>query len=131
MKQFTMIMVFFAFGVIASEIVTKSSAPFSFPTTVGVVWKNTVNENNASFISQTRRSGKNIVEFLWSFSSKVDKGNISVFNLSGSRIKMFSVSSREGSVQWDIYAGKKIAQGIYFAKLTCGNFKKDLRIIIN
>jgi hypothetical protein len=126
-----MLIMLFAIGAIASETVTKNSAVFSFPTTVGVVWKNSTNGKDPSFVSQTHYAGKKVVELSWFLSGQSDKGYISVFNLAGSRIKTFRITSREGSVQWDATSGTRIAKGIYFAKLVCGTFTKNLRIILN
>lgn len=115
----------------AAETVTKNSAPFSFPLTVGVAWKQSFQGKNISFASQSSLRGRKIIEFSWSLSGKIEKGNISVFNLAGARIKSFPVSSREGSVQWDVASGKKAARGVYFATLVCGSYQKSLKIIIN
>jgi flagellar hook assembly protein FlgD len=115
----------------ASETVTKSSAAFSFPLTVGVSWKQSFQGKNISFASQSSLRGRKVVEFSWSLSNANENGNISVFNLAGARVKSFPVSSRNGSVQWDVASGKKAAKGVYFAKLTCGTYQKSLKIIIN
>jgi hypothetical protein len=118
-------------GAIAAETVVKSSALFSFPLTVGVNWKQSFQGKNISFASQSSLRGRKVVEFSWSLSSAMEKGDISVFNLAGARVKSFPVSSRNGSVQWDVATGKKAAKGVYFVKLTCGTYQKSLKIIIN
>jgi hypothetical protein len=60
----------------------------------------------------------------------VKKGSISVYNIAGMKLATFPVSSSEGSVQWKGAADKKAGNGIYFAKLTCGSFKKNLKIAV-
>jgi hypothetical protein len=114
-----------------AETAVKSSAPFSFPTVVGVAWKVSSSGKDLSFVGHTRFSGRKIVELSWSMPGTMEKGSISIFNLAGATIKTFPVGSREGSVLWDAGSGKKAAKGIYFAKLTCGNYKKNVKIIIN
>jgi hypothetical protein len=132
MKQFVLLIIAMCtIALFASETVTKSSAPFAFPLTVGVAWKQTFQGKNISFASQSSLRGRKVVEFSWSLSGNNEKGDISVFNLAGARVKSFSVSSRNGNVQWDVASGKKAAKGVYFAKLTCGTFQKSLKIIIN
>jgi hypothetical protein len=132
MKQFVLLMITLcAIAPFASETVTKSSTPFSFPLTVGVAWKQSFQGKNISFFSQSPLRGRKVVEFSWSLSGDIEKGDISVFNLAGARIKSFPISSRNGSVQWEVASGKKAARGIYFAKLACGSYQKSLKIIIN
>ena len=131
MKPFIMLVAICAIGAIAAETVVKSSAPFSFPLTVGTIRNQSFQGKNPLFVSQIPNRGRKIVEFSWSLSGGNEKGDISIFNLAGSRIKSFPVSSREGSVQWDVASGKKAAGGVYFAKLTCGTYQKSLKIIIN
>ncbi|MGB7568043.1 MAG: hypothetical protein WBM07_09295 [Chitinivibrionales bacterium] len=131
MKPIAILVLFLCvIGAKASETVVKSSVPFSFPTVVGVTWKISSNGKDLSFVSQTRYSGKKFVEFSWSVPGATEKGSISIFNVAGLKIKTFPVASREGSVRWDVLADKKIGIGIYFAKLVCGVYKKNIKIAV-
>ena len=131
MKSIAILMLFLCvIGAKASETVIKSSEPFSFPTTVGVTWKISSTGKDLSFVSQTRYAGRKFVEFSWTVPGTTEKGSISVFNVAGLKLKTFPVASREGSVRWDVMADKRAGSGIYFAKLVCGSYKKNIKIAI-
>ncbi len=132
MKRFGFLTIsLFIIMTVASETAIKNSAPFSFPTSVGVTWKTSSSGKDLSFVSQTHYAVRTVVELSWSVPGKMEKGSIFVFNLAGSKMKTFPLCSREGSVQWDVASGKKIAKGIYFARLACGSYQKNVKIIIN
>jgi flagellar hook assembly protein FlgD len=124
------LLAFYVSGLFASEVVVKSSAPFSFPTTVGVAWKVSLAGKDLSFVSQTRSFGRKTVEFSWAIPGAAEKGFISVFNVKGAKLKTFSLASREGTVQWDVAVDKRVGNGIYFAKLVYGAYKKNIKIAI-
>jgi flagellar hook assembly protein FlgD len=130
MKILMVLLAFYASNLFASEVVVKSSVPFSFPTTVGVAWKVSSAGKDLSFVSKTRSVGRKTVEFSWSVPGTVENGFISVFNVRGVKVKSFSLASREGTVQWDVSTDKRIGNGIYFAKLVCGAYKKNIKIAI-
>jgi hypothetical protein len=123
-------MVLFPFSLFAAETVIKNSAPFSFPLTVGVKWKQSPQGKEASFVSRSHCMGRKVVEFSWSLPGKTEKGTISIFTIAGSRIKTFSVNAPEGSIRWEISTDKKVAKGIYFARLTYGKNTKNLKFFV-
>jgi hypothetical protein len=115
----------------APETITKLSVPFSFPTTVGISGSRSFQTNNAAFLCDIRTNGKKIIELSWSLPSAAKNGTISIFSVSGSKIKTFSISSHEGKVEWDVTGSKKVGKGVYFASISYGPSKKNLKLIIN
>ena len=112
-----------------AETVTKISAPFAFPTTVGVSGDRTFQSTMASFACRTGFAGRSMIEFSWSLPGKAEQGSISVFTISGSRIKTFPMNAQCGIVRWNMSAGKKLARGIYIATLSYGTHKQNLKIV--
>jgi len=106
-----------------AETVTKSSVAFQFPTAVSASAWTFAQANEASF--NFTKPGKNIVEFSWNLPKKTIQGNISIFTVSGAKVKSFPFSSSYGTVQWNT-----AASGIYFAQLSGGSFKKNLQIFL-
>lgn len=124
------VMVLFSFSLFAAETVVKNSVPFSFPMTVGVRWNSLSKGKMASFIPIFHYAGNRNIELSWSLPGKVENGSISIFTLTGARIKTFPVASQEGSVVWNISADTKVANGIYFARLSNGAYKKNLKLFV-
>lgn len=120
-----------AFCFSAPETVVKMSAPFSFPATVGVLGGRMFRSSDAMFVCNTRLTGKKIVELSWSLPASAKYGTISIFTVSGSKIKTFSIGSPAGAVEWDITESKKIGKGVYFASISYGMSKKNLKLVIN
>jgi hypothetical protein len=115
----------------APETITKLSAPFSFPSTVGVAYRGSLPASGASFLYNTRITGKKVVELSWSLPGRANNGVISIFTVSGSKIKTFAITSQTGIVQWDISESKKVSKGVYFASMSFGSGKKNLKLVIN
>jgi hypothetical protein len=117
-------------GLFASETVVKSSAPFSFPTTVGITTAPSQFQKGLSFNANVHCAGNKSVLLSWSLPGVPEKGTISIFSLSGSKIQTYSVNSRTGSVQWKLASDKKIAKGIYFARIMSGTYSKNIKLAI-
>jgi hypothetical protein len=115
----------------APETITKLSAPFSFPTTVGISGSRSFQTTSAAFVSTIHTNGKKTVELSWSLPATAKNGTISIFSVTGSKVKFFSISSHEGKVEWDITGSKKVGKGVYFASITYGLSKKNLKLVIN
>jgi hypothetical protein len=127
--RFLLLVVAF-FSVLSAETVTKTSPAFSFPSAVGVIGARSFQSNDAVFHYRTIGVAGTNVEISWSLSVQAAQGSISIFNVSGSRVKTFAVASRNGKVQWDISNGGKPARGIYFAALSYGACKKKCTIVL-
>ncbi len=118
------IIVAFSLGAFADTVV-KSSAAFAFPTSVSTTAWTFAQANEASFNFTKPLAGKNIVEFSWNLPKRINQGNITVFSVSGAKVKSFPITSSYGTVQW-----KTNASGIYFAQLSGGSFKKNLQVFL-
>jgi hypothetical protein len=130
MRWLSVVLAFCAASPFASEVVFKNSVPFSFPMAVGVTWKVSSGGKDLSFVSQMRSFGRKVVEFSWSIPGAEENGSISVFSVRGVKIKSFPLISREGKLQWDVLADKRVGNGIYFAKLVCGAYKKNIKVAV-
>ena len=120
----------FAFSCLYAETTVKSSVPFSFPTTVGLMTAGRlVSASEATFTGRTRFSGANSIDFSWSLTSTAKNGSIVLFRVSGARVKTIPIASQSGSIAVDI-SGGKLAHGIYFAKLAYGTFEKTINFIV-
>jgi flagellar hook assembly protein FlgD len=113
-----------------AETTVKNSAPFSFPTAVNVRWgQQGFMANEESFVAKARFSGSGTIAFSWSLPVSAKKGNIAVFSVSGSLVKMIPISSQRGTVAMDM-AGGKLSRGVYFAKLSYGAFERTINFIV-
>jgi hypothetical protein len=125
------ILVFFlALGIFAApENISVSSAPFSFAPT-GVIYQNYYSMMGSHFSYKKLTNGKQALQFSWSIrgTKKSDMGKLSLYTVSGKLIKSFDLASPEKSISWSMPHGK-MANGVYFAVLTYGLFKKNLKII--
>ena len=124
------VMVLFSCSLLAAETVVKNSAPFSFPMTVGVRWNSFSKAEVASFIQKFHNTGKKNIELSWSLPGKAGSGSISIFTMTGARIKTFPMASQEGSVTWNISSETKVANGVYFARLSNGVYNKNLKLFV-
>lgn len=118
------------FSIFASEIVTKSSAPFNFPLQVSAVRWNQALAKGGFFNSRFFGAGNRGIELSWALPGSPRSGSIAIFNLSGVCVKSFPVSTAAGSVIWNGTGAGRAAKGIYIAKFSCGAFKKNLKLII-
>jgi len=117
-------------GVFASEIVTKSSAPFYFPMQVSAVRWNPVSAKGGAFSSRSFGAANKGIELSWTLPGGARSGSISLFNVAGSCIKTFPVTTPTGNVFWNNSGSGRVARGIYFANFSCAGFKKNLKLII-
>ena len=115
----------------APETIVKLSAQFSFPPSVGILCYHSFQANNVSFLSNTQINGKKAVEFSWSFPGAAKNGNISIFSMNGSKLKTFPVISQTGKVVWNFAESKKVGKGVYFASISYGSNKQNLKLFIN
>jgi len=129
MKSFCLLLMAALSVSLFAETVVKNSAPFAFPITVGVTGDHSLQSTKASFTCRTIFAGRSVIEFSWSLPGKAEKGSIYIFTIAGSHIKTLSLPSQHGIVRWDISADKKLAKGIYIAKLSYGIYKQNLKIV--
>jgi hypothetical protein len=115
---------------IFAETVVKNSAAFSFPTTVGILGGHLLQNKDAVFVGSANLAGRNIITLSWSLPVKAAGGSISIFALSGAKIKSFQISSPQGYINWDISGAGRTGNGIYFATLSYGSIKKNLHLMI-
>jgi hypothetical protein len=114
----------------AAETVTKYSAQFTFPTTVGVIRECVFQDREVSFVCTPHLLGSDKIEVSWAIPSRVTKGSVSFFTLSGSLVKSFPISSSIGRLEWNIGADKKIGGNIYLVTLSTGTYKKNIKLVI-
>jgi hypothetical protein len=113
----------------APEIKTATSAQFSFIQGVGVLQSKIYSMDGMYFSSKRLVNGKGAISFSWSLPAvKADMGKISLFTVSGKLIKAFDVKSQEGRISWSM-PNARMASGVYFAVLTYGSFKKNIKIL--
>jgi len=115
---------------IFAETVVKNSAPFSFPSTVGILGGHLLQNKDAIFVSSANLAGKKIITLSWSLPVQAVSGSISIIALSGAKIRTFQISSPQGYVNWDISGTAKVSNGIYFATLSYGSIKKNLKLML-
>jgi hypothetical protein len=115
------------FACLFAETVVKDSAPFPFPTVTGVL---TNQLQHVSFVSKSQWMGANTIAFAWSIPANAKKGNITIYNVLGAQVKTFSLTAPQGMVEWDLSAGRTVASGIYFARLSYGSVTKNLTVVL-
>jgi hypothetical protein len=118
------------FSVLFAETATKTSPPFAFPSVVGVIGARSFQGADAVFHYRPIGVAGTKVEISWSLPVKALRGSVSIFDVSGSRVKTFDVVSPNGKVQWDVTRGNKAARGIYFAAISYGACKKNCTIVL-
>ncbi len=112
-----------------AETVVKNSKAFTFPVTVGVRGGNALQHKEAVFAGSANLEGRRTITLSWSLPLKTAFGSISIFSLSGAKIKSFQVTSPQGYVNWDISGTGRSGNGIYLATLSCGSIKKNLKLM--
>jgi hypothetical protein len=125
-----LLMAVFIAGV-SGETVSKNSAAFQFPTTVGVKGGFSIQSSDLSFSYKLHSGNRAVLRLAWSLPDKAQKGTISIFTVAGTKIRTFSITEQHGEVSWDISAGKKPANGVYLATMTCGTYKTNLQILLS
>jgi hypothetical protein len=126
---------FLLIGVLCSgllaETVVKNSAAFSFPTTVvGILAGNALQNKESFFVGSASLAGRKTVTLSWSLPVKTARGTITIFSLSGAKIKSFPIATPQGYVTWDIGGMGRVANGLCFATLSCGSIKKNLHLML-
>jgi hypothetical protein len=114
-----------------ADTVFKNSPQFPWPGTTGVTGGYAFQDKDFLFSYNVRSENRAVIGLSWSLPEKTSHGVISIFTLAGTKIKSFSLNERQGNVAWDISGNKKLANGLYFATLTSGTFKKNLQIFIS
>ena len=116
---------------ICAETVVKNSAPFSLPPPTGVIRGGVgVQNSNLSFTYAIHPSNSSAVVFSWSIPGKPAKGTIAIFTLAGTKVKSFPITRQHDSVSWGIADGTKPANGVYFATIAYGAFKKNMQLFL-
>lgn len=112
----------------APETKTATSAQFTFKLGTGVHLPKYYSVDAMYFSCKKLVNGKGALSFSWSLPGvKADKGKISLFTVSGKLIRAFDVKSQEGRVSWNMPS--RMASGVYFATLSYGTFKKNVKIL--
>jgi hypothetical protein len=114
----------------APETLQKSSAEFSFVQGVGVIYQKAYFGGNSYFLYKRVGNLSNSIMFYWSLPELTgkEKGKISIFSVSGKLINSFNIKSSEGKIVWKM-ANNPIGRGIYFAVLSYGPLKKNVKIL--
>ena len=131
MKTILLILLAVFFAGLSAETVVKNSAPFQFPTAVGVKGAISVQSRDISLSYKVHSGNQAVIGLSWSLPDKTPKGSITIFTLAGTKIKTFSITAQQGEVNWDISSGTKPANGVYLTTLTCGTYKKNLQILLS
>jgi hypothetical protein len=86
----------------ASPVILASPNPFS--STVTLVWQKPVNE----------------------------KGTLSIFDVSGRRIRLFDINGSNGRIMWDgkETMGREVVPGVYLMKLEAGAIRSAQRVVV-
>jgi hypothetical protein len=113
------------------ETITASSNPFSFPPFVGI--RDGQSADHLSYFSFSKASLKsNKVIFSWAMPmlQKNEFGTISIYSLLGRKVKTFTLTSRAGSLVWQMNPSEKMA-GVYIARFAFGSYKHNLKLILS
>ncbi len=116
---------------IFAETVVKNSPAFQFPASVGVNSGYSIQDNGVLFTSRTGLANRDAVEIAWSLPGTIDKGHISIFTIAGCKIKDFSITRNQGSLEWNFSGSAHLASGVYLATLSFGLCKKNMQILIS
>jgi hypothetical protein len=118
----------FASNMIFAQLVEKSSASFSFPTTLTSVLGHQGSPAQASFFRSTALvAHKGIVTLEWSVPQSVGQGRIAVYSVSGALVKNLVITKSQGAVQCDL---SRTVSGIYLAAISYGNFRQNLKLAL-
>jgi len=118
----------FASSMIFAQLVEKSSASFSFPTTLTSVLGHQVSPAQPLFFrSAGLVAHKGIVTLEWSVPQATGQGRIAVYSVSGALVKNLVISKSQGAVQCDL---SKATSGIYLAAISYGNFRQNLKLAL-
>ena len=134
MKQGLLMFLLALSATVFAETWVKSSAPFEFwgcGCGDGVIANHSSLAGGSSFTSHVGIGAKNVVNLSWSVPAKAGKGSIAIFTLAGTRVKVFPITEAKGSINWDVSAGEKTANGVYLAAFSYGTRTKNLQILIS
>lgn len=133
MRTCCLILVFALSVGLHAETVSKNSAAFTFPPSVGVTSGYFTQSQNISFSYNVHSGLRSVIGLSWTLpdAMRAEKGTISVYTLSGTKIRTFLISRNQTSINWDISGAAKPANGVYLAILTSGQQKKNLQILIS
>jgi len=129
---FLVLMALFSVNLLA-DTVSKNSAPFTFPPSAGAISRSSAQSQNISFSYNIHSGNRTVIGLSWTLpdAMRTEKAMVSVYNLSGTKIKTFSITRNQANVNWDISGAAKPANGVYLATLTSGQNKKNLQILIS
>jgi hypothetical protein len=131
MKYFFLVLMAGVSVSLYAETVSKLSAPFQFPTSVGVHSSHSLQCKDLSFSYTLHSGNRAIIGLSWTLPEKAERGSISIFTLSGTKIKTIPISENHAGATWDISGAAKMANGVYLATLTSGSYKKNIQILIS
>jgi hypothetical protein len=131
MKYFFLVLMAVFSVTVFADTVSKNSAAFAFPPAVGVTSTYAAHSQNLSFTYNIHSGLRSVIGLSWTLPEMAERATVSVYNLSGTKIKSFPISMNQTSVNWDISGMAKPANGVYLATLTSGQYKKNLQILIS
>jgi hypothetical protein len=117
----------FASTALFAQVVEKSSASFSFPTTVTSVMGKQVAPAQATFFRTAGNSRKGVFTLEWSVPTSALQGRISVYSVSGVLIKNLVLTKNQGSLQCDL---SRSATGIYLTTISYGTYRQNLKLAL-
>jgi hypothetical protein len=127
---FLILTAFFVFGINA-ETVTKNSDPFAFPFPTRTIGQFSVQSKDIEFSYNLHSLNQSIVTLSWALPVKADRGSISIFTLSGIKIKTIAIAEPQGSINMGPSNGGKLPNGVYIASLSYGMCKKNIQMLIS
>jgi hypothetical protein len=117
----------FSASVLLAQTVEKLSASFTFPTTITSATGKVQNSQAASFFRAVRSVQKGKIALEWNVGNSAASGTICIYSVSGALVKKAIITSNHGMWQSDI---KKNASGIYFASISYGQYKQNLKLAL-
>ena len=117
-----------ATSLLLAQTVEKLSASFSFPTTLTTNSGKSQDPKAVSFFrvaNRTAQRGKIALE--WTVNNSAVSGTICIYAISGALVKKVVVTASHGTMQCDL---QKAAPGIYFASISFGTYRQNLKLAL-
>lgn len=111
----------------AAETVTKMSAPFTLPSSA-VMPFTSMKTPQLFRCRKTGLSGTELVTMEWAIPEKSGSGWLTVYSLSGVKVKTFRVTSPKGMVRWNPHASG-VTSGVYCVTLSYGTFRGSVKLL--
>lgn len=116
-------------SMLMAQLVEKSSASFTFPLTVSTAMQGKSQDPKAvSFFrvgSRSMQKGKIALE--WTVNNSAVSGTVCIYAISGALVKKVALTASHGTMQCDL---QKAAPGIYFASISFGTYRQNLKLAL-